>query len=63
MHRTALCAFALSIIFIIPILGWIVGVLGDLALFVVWIICILKAYKGERFKVPVIGNYAENMAK
>jgi uncharacterized membrane protein len=59
----ALVAFALSMILVIPILGWIVGVVGDIALFVVWIMCILKAYKGERFKVPVIGNYAENMAK
>ena len=59
----AVCAFALSIIMIIPILGWIVGLLGDLVLFVMWIMCIVKAYGGERWKVPVLGNYAENLAK
>jgi uncharacterized membrane protein len=59
----AVCAFALSIIMIIPILGWIVGILGDLVLFVMWIMCIVKAYGGERWKVPVLGNYAENLAK
>jgi len=59
----AVCAFALSLIMIIPILGWIVGVLGDLALFVCWILCIIKASKGQRWKVPILGNYVENIAK
>ena len=59
----AVCAFALSLIMIIPILGWIVGVLGDLALFVYWILCIIKASKGQRWKVPILGNYVENIAK
>ena len=59
----AVCAFALGIVMVIPILGWIVGILGDLALFVCWIMCIVKASKGERWKVPLIGNYAENLAK
>jgi uncharacterized membrane protein len=58
----AVCAFALSIILIIPILGWIVGLLGDLALFVFWIMAIVKAYGGEKWKVPVLGNYAEKFA-
>ncbi|HEX3571297.1 MAG TPA: DUF4870 domain-containing protein [Acidobacteriaceae bacterium] len=59
----AVCAFALGVVMIIPILGWIVGIVGDLVLFVCWIMCIVKASKGERWKVPVIGNYVENMAK
>jgi len=48
---------------IIPILGWIVGIIGDLALFVVWILCIVKASQGQRWKVPLIGNYVENIAR
>jgi uncharacterized membrane protein len=59
----AVCAFALSVILIIPILGWIVGILGDLVLLVMWIMCIVKAYGGQRWKVPIIGNFVENMAK
>lgn len=59
----AVCAFALSAIMIIPILGWIVGIVGDLALLVMWVMCIMKAYQGERWKVPVLGNFAENLAK
>jgi uncharacterized membrane protein len=34
-------------------------ILGVLALVV---ICMIKAYKGEKFKLPVIGNIAEKMA-
>lgn len=59
----AVCAFALGVIMIIPILGWIVGIVGDLTLLVFWILCIVKASQGQRYKVPVIGNYVENMAK
>lgn len=59
----AVCAFALGVVMIIPILGWIVGIVGDLTLFVCWIMCIVKASKGERWKVPIIGNYVENLAK
>ncbi len=59
----AVCAFALGMLMIIPILGWIVGIIGDLALLVVWILCIVKASQGQRWKVPLIGNYVENIAR
>ena len=59
----AVCAFAFGMLMIIPILGWIVGIIGDLALFVVWILCIVKASQGQRWKVPLIGNYVENLAR
>jgi uncharacterized membrane protein len=48
---------------IVPVLGWIVAPILMLILFVAWIICIFKAYQGKLFKVPVIGNIVENMAK
>ena len=54
--------FAISIIAIIPILGWIVFLVGMLVLFVAWIIVLLKALKGERYKLPVIGDIAEKQA-
>lgn len=53
---------ACSMIMIIPILGWIVGVLGILALFVCWIMCIIKASSGQKFKLPFIGPLAEKQA-
>jgi len=30
--------------------------------FVLWIICMVKAYQGVRFKLPLPGDIAENIA-
>jgi uncharacterized membrane protein len=54
--------FAISIIAIIPILGWLVFAVGSLILFVAWIVVLLKALKGERYKLPFIGDLAEKQA-
>ena len=54
--------FAISIIAIIPILGWLIFGVGMLVLFVAWIIVLLKALKGERYKLPFIGDLAEKQA-
>lgn len=43
----------------IPVVGWsMMPLLGILQL-VIWIILMVKAYQGERFKLPVIGDIAE----
>ena len=57
-----IAAFAIGIINVIPILGQIIFLIGMLVLFIAWIICILKASKGERFKLPLIGALAEKQA-
>jgi len=57
-----ICLFACSIIWIIPIIGWIVGFLGWATTFVFWVICVIKAFGGGRFKIPVIGEFAEKQA-
>jgi len=54
--------FACSIIMIVPILGWIIGVLGFLVLFVCWIMCIIKAAGGQKFMLPWIGPFAAKQA-
>jgi len=33
-----------------------------LAWFVVWLICVMKAVNGQRYKLPVIGDLAEKQA-
>jgi uncharacterized membrane protein len=43
------------------IMSILVPVLG-LAVFVLWIICLVKAYQGERWKIPYIGDFAEKKA-
>ncbi|MGA2168889.1 MAG: hypothetical protein ABSG62_11805 [Terracidiphilus sp.] len=57
-----IAAFAISFINIIPILGQIIFLIGMLVLFVAWLIVLLKALKGERYKLPFIGNLAEKQA-
>lgn len=54
--------FACSLVLVIPILGWIIGLVGDLALFICWIICIVKAAGGGKFMIPFIGPFAEKQA-
>ncbi len=49
--------FALGIISIIPILGWIVGILGSLFLLVLFVIGLVNALGGNVKELPVIGQY------
>jgi len=35
----------------------------SLAGFIIWIVLILKAYQGEKFKLPVIGDIAEKQSQ
>ena len=55
-------SIALSILGIIPYLGvvfniveWIIGVLA----FVLWIVLMVKAYQGTKYKLPWAGDFAE----
>ncbi len=43
----------------VPYVGWIISILVSLLGLILWIICMLKAYQGELFKLPVIGDIAE----
>jgi uncharacterized membrane protein len=54
----AVVGFCLGVIAVIPILGWIIYIVGMLTILVVWILCILKASQGGAFKLPVIGDFA-----
>jgi uncharacterized membrane protein len=48
---------------VIPIIGWLLLFPVSLGFLVLWIVAIFKASKGERFKIPFIGNYAEQQAR
>lgn len=50
------------VLFIIPVIGWIISMLLGLAFFVLWIMLMLKAYQGKMYKLPIIGNFAEQQA-
>ena len=58
-------SIALGIIGQIPVLGWatlFLWPLIGLAGFILWLVLMLKAYQGQMFKLPVIGDMAEKQA-
>ncbi len=46
----------------IPVLGLIVGIISGILAFVLWILLMVKANQGERYKVKWAGDYAERLA-
>lgn len=44
-------------------ISWMILSAINLAAFIAWIICMVKAFQHQRFKLPVIGNMAENYAR
>jgi uncharacterized membrane protein len=53
---------AYLILFWIPIIGWILGILIGILSFVLWIILLIQAGTGKMWKVPWAGNWAEKQA-
>lgn len=52
------------------LVGWVfvglwvfLGPLIGLVAFVLWIVCMVKAYQGQRFRVPLVADVAESIAK
>lgn len=43
----------------IPILGWLTGLLLSFVAFILWIVLMWKAFQGEMYKVPYVGDLAE----
>ena len=43
----------------IPFLGWLVGLALTFTGFILWIVCMWKAFQGEMYKVPYVGVMAE----
>jgi uncharacterized membrane protein len=54
------------VLFFVPVLGhllvWLVSMVVSLAIIMVWIVLIVKALQGEWFKLPAIGDFAEQQA-
>lgn len=43
----------------IPVLGWLVGLLLSFAAFILWIVLMWKAFQGQMYKLPYVGDFAE----
>jgi uncharacterized membrane protein len=52
-----------GIMIIVPILGWLFSALLwfvlAIGMLIVWVMCLVKALQGERFKLPYLGDLAE----
>jgi len=46
----------------IPFMGILYSLTGLLT-FILWIVLIIKAYQGEKFKLPIVGDIAEKQIK
>jgi uncharacterized membrane protein len=53
---------ALSVVRSVPLIGWAGFLLLPLIGFILWLVLIFKAYQGQTFKLPVIGDLAEKYA-
>ncbi|MFZ0773301.1 MAG: hypothetical protein WAN08_17930 [Candidatus Sulfotelmatobacter sp.] len=54
------------LLFFVPVLGhlisWLAYMVVSLGFFVIWVVLVVKALQGERFKLPVAGDFAEQKA-
>jgi uncharacterized membrane protein len=48
-----------GILFMVPFVGAILGAILWIGTLILWILLMVKAYQGERFKLPVAGDLAE----
>lgn len=46
----------------VPVVGGIARALLGPASLILWIVLMVKAYQGERFKLPAVGDWAEQQA-
>jgi uncharacterized membrane protein len=57
---TFLALWVLSlVVWTVPLLGWAVGLLMLPVTLIIWLVLIFKAYQGERYKLPIVGDIAE----
>ena len=47
----------------IPIIGWVLGFLISILGLILWILLMIKAYNGEMYKLPVVGDMAEQKSQ
>ncbi len=55
--------FVGSMLIVIPIIGWLIDLVLFPVLFVCWLLCVINAYQGKLFKLPILGAFVENLAK
>jgi len=54
--------FANILIWFVPFV-WFLYWLVNLLVFILWLVLMIKAFQGEKFKLPVVGDIAEKQVK
>jgi uncharacterized membrane protein len=47
---------------IVSLLSVLLYLVGGLVTLLVWVLCLVKAFQGQMYKLPVIGEYAEKFS-
>lgn len=55
---SAISPYAGILVSVVSLLVWLVIAVAILGM---WVLCLVKAYRGEMYKLPVVGNFAEKM--
>lgn len=50
------------VVWFIPVIGWVAGALLWPVSLLLWLLLMFKAYKGELYKLPFVGDIAEKQA-
>ncbi len=58
-----LCSLALIVIYVIPFIGWVIGCIGWLGWLTLAIVAIVKAFKPERWRIPLVASIADALGK
>lgn len=60
IHLLIIPAFGFGLVLgwgIFALVSWLINILG----FVLWILCMVKAYQGERYRVPIAADLSEKI--
>jgi uncharacterized membrane protein len=53
-------AWVINLIFMwIPFISWAISTLIWILVLILWLILMFKAYQGEMYKLPIVGDFAE----
>jgi uncharacterized membrane protein len=46
----------------VPLIGWLINLMLMPVTFILWLVLMFKAYQKEKFKLPIVGDIAEEKA-
>ncbi len=55
--------WVVSLAFWWSVIGYLLGMLIGIVMFILWIVLMIKAYQGGMYKLPIVGEMAENSIK